>query len=66
MSHEMQELADGVEFWHGRRWPADFHNSEYVSWAKQNPGGDFTLDWWHQFRRSCVLGRQRDRSAALT
>ena len=49
MSHEMQELADGVEFWHGRRWPADFHNSEYVSWAKQNPGGDFTLDWWHQF-----------------
>jgi len=49
MSHEMQELADGVAFWHGRKWPADFHNSEYVKWAKQNPNGDFTLNWWHQF-----------------
>lgn len=49
MSHEMQELADGVAFWHGRQWPADFHNSKYVNWAKQNPNGDFTLNWWHQF-----------------
>jgi hypothetical protein len=50
MSHEMQELADGVAFWRSRtRWPADFHNSRYEAWAKLNPSGDFTLTWWQQF-----------------
>jgi hypothetical protein len=49
MTHEMQELADGVAFWQSRRWPADFHNSQYATWAKQDPSGDFTINWWHQF-----------------
>jgi len=26
-----------------------FTTPRYVRWAKQNPRGDFTLDWWHQF-----------------
>jgi hypothetical protein len=42
----MRELQDGVVFWRSRKWPTDFHNTEYAKWAQQNPNGDFTTTWW--------------------
>jgi hypothetical protein len=45
-----RELDAGVAFWRGRAaWPADFHNSDYKRWARENPDGNFTLDWWKEF-----------------
>ena len=47
----MRELADGVAFWRSHpRWPLDFHNGEYQKWARENPHGNFTLEWWQQYQ----------------
>jgi hypothetical protein len=45
-SPQMRWMSVGVAFWHSRRWPADFHNADYEKWDRQNPAGNFTLDWW--------------------
>jgi len=46
----MEEFAAGIAFWKGRgAWPADLHNADYVRWAAENPGGNFTLAWWEGF-----------------
>jgi hypothetical protein len=49
----MRELEDGVTFWRSRRWPLDLHNAEYERWARENPNGNFTAEWWreHQLPR---------------
>ncbi len=46
----MRELADGVAFWRSRRWPSDLHNAEYQTWARENPHGNFTPEWWQQYQ----------------
>jgi hypothetical protein len=46
----MRGLADGVAFWRSRRWPFDLHNEEYQKWARENPHGNFTLEWWQQYQ----------------
>jgi len=47
----MRELADGVSYWRSRpRWPSDLNNAEYEKWARDNPNGNFTLDWWQQYQ----------------
>jgi hypothetical protein len=46
----MRELADGVAFWRSRHWPPDLHNEEYQKWARENPHGNFTLEWWQQYQ----------------
>lgn len=43
---EMQELADGIAFWRTTTWPRDFHNADYERWARENPHGNFTPEWW--------------------
>lgn len=49
----MQELADGVAFWRSRRvWPMDFHNSDYERWHRENPHGEFTMEWWRPFLKT--------------
>lgn len=46
----LRELADGIRFWRSRRgWPADFHNSDYEQWERENPRGQFSLEWWRPF-----------------
>jgi hypothetical protein len=50
-SPAMRELADGLAFWRSHpRWPTDLHNEEYQKWARQNPHGNFTLEWWQQYQ----------------
>jgi hypothetical protein len=44
----MRELADGIAFWRKTTWPNDFHNADYEAWARQDPNGTFTLDWWEK------------------
>jgi hypothetical protein len=47
----MRELADGVAFWRSHpRWRRDLHNEEYKRWARQNPHGNFTLEWSQQYQ----------------
>lgn len=46
----MRELADGVDFWRSRGWPADLNYSESQKWAQQNPNGNFTPIWWLDFQ----------------
>lgn len=47
----MRELADGVAFRRNRpRWASDLGNADYEKWARQNPGGNFTLTWWQQYQ----------------
>jgi hypothetical protein len=46
----MRELADGVAFRRNRRWASDLGNADYEKWARQNPGGNFTLAWWQQYQ----------------
>lgn len=46
----MRELADGVAFRRSRRWASDLGNANYEKWARQNPGGNFTLAWWQQYQ----------------
>ncbi len=53
MSTEVQELVDGVASWRSRGpWPADFHNSDYERRSRENPHGNFTLDWWRSFPKT--------------
>lgn len=48
-SPALRELADGITFWRSHpNWPADLDNMDYVAWDRQNPNGNFTLDWWNQ------------------
>jgi hypothetical protein len=50
---EMKELSDGIVFWRSRTpWPADFHNADYARWSRENPHGNFTLDWWGPFLKT--------------
>jgi hypothetical protein len=52
-SAAMHELADGVGFWRSRPpWPADFHNADYERWSRENPHGNFTLEWWKPFLKT--------------
>jgi hypothetical protein len=52
MDLEMQELADGIAFWHTRpQWPRDLHNADYRRLAETNPHGDFTPEWWRPMLR---------------
>jgi hypothetical protein len=44
------ELRDGIAYCSSRRWPADLHNAVYVELAGQNPRGNFTSEWWHQYQ----------------
>jgi hypothetical protein len=46
----IRELADGVAYWRSHGWPADLNNAEYDEWARNNPNGNFTLDWWQQYQ----------------
>ena len=47
----MRELADGVAFRRERRrWASDLGKADYEKWARQNPGGNFTLAWWQQYQ----------------
>lgn len=46
----IHELADGVTYWRSRGWPSDLGNAEYEKWARENPKGNFTLDWWQQYQ----------------
>jgi hypothetical protein len=49
-SRAVHELADGLAFWDSRRgWGQDLGNSDYEAWAKENPHGTFTLEWWKPF-----------------
>jgi len=45
----LREFADGVAFWYAKRWGDDFNNAEYEQWARANPHGHFTLEWWEGF-----------------
>lgn len=61
-SVSLRELRDGIYYWRNRtRWPADLHNAEYEAWARQNPNGNFTIEWWerHQLPK---LSRPSSRS----
>jgi hypothetical protein len=31
--------------------PADLNNAECEKWTRENPNGNFTLDWWAQYQR---------------
>src|SRR5580700_4500528 len=46
----LREMRDGLAFWRNRQWPADLHNADYDEWFRQNPCGDFTIDWWRQYQ----------------
>jgi hypothetical protein len=46
----LRELRDGIAYWHSRSWPADLHNACYDEWARQNPHGNFTIEWWDQYQ----------------
>jgi hypothetical protein len=49
-SRAVHELADGLAWWDSRRgWGQDLGNADYDAWAKENPHGAFTLDWWKPF-----------------
>ena len=49
-SRAVDELADGLVFWDSRRgWGKDLGNADYEAWAKENPHGTFTLEWWKPF-----------------
>ena len=50
MNTAIRELADGITFWRTRGWPSDLGNAEYEKWARENPDGNFTLDWWQQYQ----------------
>lgn len=43
-------MRDGLAYWNGRSWPADLHNTRYDEWGRQNPQGDFTIEWWDQYQ----------------
>lgn len=46
----LREMTDGIAYFRRRGWPPDLHSSCYEAWAEQNPGGDFTVNWWTQYQ----------------
>lgn len=46
----LRELRVGIAYWRSRSWPADLHNACYDEWARQNPHGNFTVEWWDQYQ----------------
>ncbi len=53
----LRELADGIRFWRSRRgWPADFHNSDYEQWERENPRGQFRSNGGGHSSSSCRHG----------
>jgi hypothetical protein len=49
-SRAVHEMADGLTFWDSRRgWGKDLGNANYEAWAKENPHGEFSLEWWKPF-----------------
>jgi hypothetical protein len=51
VSVPLRELRDGIAYWRSQTsWPADLHNAEYAEWDRQNPHGNFTIEWWDRYQ----------------
>lgn len=48
MALSRQEFGDGVRVWPAG-WGQDFHNRFYAQLTNENPGGEFTPEWWETF-----------------